>query len=613
MSGTDQNHVGDSIPWLQWRPWAGIAFPVDHKIFGLNKSKPEQNIDTLLIILISLLTLTTFLALFVFRSLDDNRLTSWQWVFAGDDALKIVFILVIGVFLAYVVSSISLSIRKPAIGLFIFSFIISALSWAEPEVIVDASRYFVQAKFLELYGIGYFFSEWGKEIAVWTDLPLVPLLYGLVFKFFGEHRIGIQLFNSLLFSGTAVLTYLIGKTLWNETVGLYGGVLLLGIPFLLTQVPLMLVDVATMFFFTLALFTTIKAVKQGGTALLLLASVTIVLAMLTKYSVWLMLSVIPVVFVSHFEYGKKTLLRRATVITLATFFLIGIVLLWNFNVFAEQLKLLLNYQVPGLKRWGESLASTFFFQVHPYITVAALFSTYVAIRKKDLKFLIIGWLLLLVIVLEIKRARYLIVIFPMLVLMAAYGINEIRNVKINRFIVSSTVASALVITFFGYLPFLQKTSAINLSQAGKYLDSIDTGKTQEIEVITLPQANTIVNPAVSVPVLDLFTQKTLVYRDDKGLIPDPRLIEKSPLRFTWAYRNPKFFSQYFFTNGGTSPGILKKRIPVVIIFGDASQANSQGISDQITKRIEGYRLAKELTIIDKVFRYQTLIRVYQPV
>ena len=609
MSGTDQSHVGDSIPWLQWRPWAGVSFPVDHNIFGLNKSKPEQNIDTLLVVLVSLLTITVFLALFVFRALDDNRLTSWQWVFAGNDALKVVFILVVGVFLAYVVASISLPIRKPASWLFIFSFLVSALSWAEPEVIVDASRYFVQAKSLELYGIGYFFKEWGNEIMVWTDLPLVPLLYGLVFKFFGEYRIGIQLLNSLLFSGTVVLTYLVGKTLWNKTVGLYGGVLLLGIPFLLTQVPLMLVDVATMFFFTLALFTTIKAVKQGGTTLLLLASVTIVLAMLTKYSVWLMLSVLPVVFVSHFEYGKKILLRRATVITLVTVFLIGIVLLWNFNVFAEQLKFLLSYQVPGLKRWGESLTSTFFFQVHPFITLAALFSTYVAFRKKDLKFLIIGWLLLLVIVLEINRARYLVVIFPMLVLMAAYGINEIRNVKISRFVVSSTVASALVITFFGYLPFLQNTSAINLSQAGKYLDSINTGDEQVIEVITLPQPGSIVNPAVSVPVLDLFTQKTLVYRYDKDLIQRPRSVAKSPLRFTWAYRNPEFFS----TDTNTSPGVLKKRTPVVIIFGNTSQVNSQSIPDQITKRIEGYRLAKELTVLDKVFKYQTLIRVYQPV
>jgi hypothetical protein len=30
-------------------------------------------------VLISLFTLITFLALFIFRSLDNNRLTSWNW------------------------------------------------------------------------------------------------------------------------------------------------------------------------------------------------------------------------------------------------------------------------------------------------------------------------------------------------------------------------------------------------------------------------------------------------------------------------------------------------------------------------------------------------------
>jgi len=574
-------------------------------IIGINESKAKQNNDILLTLLISLLTLTAFLVLFVFRSLDDNRLTSWQWVFADSDALNILFVLVIGIFLAYVVSNVSLSIRKPAIGLFIFSFAVSAIFWAEPEVIVDTSRYFIQAKHLELYGIGYFFKEWGNDITVWTDLPLVPLLYGLVFKFFGEYRAGIQIFNSLLFSGTVVLTYLMGKALWDETVGLYGGMLLLGIPYLFTQVPLMLVDVPTMFFFTLALFTTIKAIKQGGTVLLLLASVTIVLAMLSKYSVWLMLSIVPVIFLAHIEYGRKVMFQRASVIALGVVFLIGLIMLWKFNVFAEQIRLLQSYQMPGLKRWGESFTSTFFFQIHPYITLAALFSIYMAIKKKDVKFAIVGWLLLLIIVLEIKRARYLIVIFPMLALMAAYGINEIRNVKISRFIISSAVISALVIAMFGYLPFLQNTSAVNLSQAGKYLDSINTGDAQAIEVITLPQTRSIVNPAVSVPVLDLFTQKTLVYRYDKDLIARPRSIEKSSLRFTWEYNNP----EYYFADTGAS----KRRTPLVIIFSDTKQISDQIIPVRIAERIAGYRLAKELTISDRVFKYQTIIRVYQPV
>ncbi|GMQ87496.1 MAG: hypothetical protein BMS9Abin08_0700 [Gammaproteobacteria bacterium] len=598
VSGTDLGYLSASFP----RSEADISLSDSDNISGFNHSKAKQNNDSLLTFLVSLLTLTTFLALFVLRSLDDNRLTSWQWTVAGVDTFTMLFVLVIGIFLAYLLSNVSLPVRKPAIWLFFISFSVSAIFWGEPEVIVDASRYFIQAKHLELYGIGYFFNEWGNDITVWTDLPLIPLLYGLVFKTFGEYRTGIQIFNTLLFSGTVVLTYLIGKTLWDETVGLYGGILLLGIPYLFTQVPLMLVDVPAMFFFTLAIFITIKAVKQGGAALLISASVTIVLAMLSKYSVWLMLSVIPVIFLSHIAYGRKIILQRAAMISLGVALLIGIIMLWKFNVIAEQLRLLQSYQVPGLKRWGESFISTFFFQIHPYITLAALFSIYAAVKKKDYKYAIISWLLILVVVLEIKRARYLIVILPMLALMAAYGIREIRNVKISRFIVSSAVVSALVIAIFAYLPFLQNTSAVNLNQAGKYLDTLDA---ETIEVVTLPQVRSIVNPAVSVPVLDLFTQKTLVYRYDEDTIQRPRSVEKSSLRFTWEYKNP----EYFLTDAGTS----KKRIPVAIIFSDTKQFNPQIVPDRIVERIADYRITKELVILDRVFKYQTIIRVYQPV
>ncbi|NNF95851.1 MAG: hypothetical protein HKM94_02860, partial [Halobacteria archaeon] len=203
--------------------------------------KPRQVEDVLPIVFISLLTLVTFLSLFLLRSWDDNRLTSWQWMIAQADIFKIMFLLVAGMIPAYVFSRASVNIRYPALLLFAASFAVATLFWRSPETIVDTARYFTQAKHLELFGIGYFLQEWGGEIAAWTDLPLIPFLYGLVFSWFGEARVGIQVLTTLFFSGTVVLTYMIGRTLWDETVGIYAGILLLGMPYLFTQVPLMLV------------------------------------------------------------------------------------------------------------------------------------------------------------------------------------------------------------------------------------------------------------------------------------------------------------------------------------------------------------------------------------
>ena len=395
---------------------------------------------------VMLLSLAAFLTLFVLRTQDDNRLTSWQWVFADADVFRITPILVGGLLLAYALARLPFPGRRPASVLFVLSFAVGALSWAEPEVIVDTARYFTQAKHVELYGAGYFLTEWGGQISAWTDLPLVPLLYGLIFSLLGEERIFIQVFNTLLFSGSVVLTYFIGKALWDETVGFYAGALLLGMPYLLAQVPLMLVDVPTMFFLTLAVFVTIQALEHGGTRLMALAAVAVTLAFWTKYSTWLMLSVLPVVFLARHWNGPRSVWLRAGALTAASGVLIGTVLLLNLDVILRQLELLQSYQAPGLRRWGESFTSTFLFQIHPFISGAALFSAYAAYKHRDARYAIILWLPLLLVLLEIKRIRYLLPMFPMLALMASYGLREIQDRAVRKYVVLCTVASSEPVT-----------------------------------------------------------------------------------------------------------------------------------------------------------------------
>ena len=543
-----------------------------------------------------LLSLAAFLTLFVFRAQDDNRLTSWQWVFTDADVFRITPILVVGLLLAYALATVPLPRHRPASVLFVLSFAVAALSWTEPEVIVDTARYFTQAKHVELYGVGYFLTEWGGQISAWTDLPLVPLLYGLIFSLFGENRIFIQVFTTLLFSGTVVLTYLIGKTLWDEAVGVYAGALLLGMPYLLAQVPLMLVDVPTMFFLTLAVFMTIHALEHGGTRLVMLAALAVALAFWTKYSTWLMLSVLPVVFLARHWNGPRSVWLRAGALTAASGVLIGTVLLLNLDVILRQLELLQSYQAPGLRRWGESFTSTFLFQIHPFISGAALFSAYAAYKHRDARYAIILWLPLLLVLMEIKRIRYLLPMFPMLALMASYGLREIQDGAVRKYVVLCTVASSVVIMVFGFLPFAQQASAANLKQAGAYLDSLELDR---VEVIALPQLHALVNPAVSVPILDLFTSRRLVVRHDSGAAPAAQTLAKSSLRFTWEYRNPAYYA------AGTDAPVDSA---VVVIASDPAQL----LPASVGRRLQGYRLSREFVVSENVFGYRTLVQVYLP-
>jgi len=547
------------------------------------------------VVLVSLLTLFTFVTLFVFRTADDNRLTSWQWVFSSVDAGRIFFILVIGIFFSFLFSKRPFPEKNPAVVLFSISFVISAFFWKEPELIVDASRYFTQAKHLEVYGTRYFFNEWGRDITAWTDMPVVPFFYGLIFRFIGESRSYIQVFTTFLFSVTVVLTYLTGKELWNKDVGFAGGALLLGMPYLYTQTPLMLVDVPVMFLLTLSIYTSIKAMKYGGILMIVFSSITIFLTFYSKYSAWLMLSVLIIVFAVYIaRRDPKQYIYRAFMLALVSISLAAVVIWLKFDVISEQISLLLSYQRPGLRRWGESFISTFLFQIHPFITLSAVYSFYVASRKKDMKYAIISYLIVLVVLMQIRRIRYIIMVLPMLSLMASYGLQEVRNVELKRFVVLCIVVSSVIIALFAYLPFVQTISAVNLKEAGEYLDSIEASG---VEVITINTPNSEVNQAVSVPLLDIFTHKNIHYTHDEKFSPSIEKIKESPLRFTWEYKNPRYYL--------ANKEHLKGRALVLIL-----NEIDTPLPGFLAQKIRGCRKSKVFKTADELFRHETVVTVY---
>ena len=257
-----------------------------------------RNIETIQrTILIVILTLMTFLALYVFREADDNGMMSWQRMLNQGNFTKVYITLFAGLVAAIIFSRIDWVKHKALLLLVPLAFTAGALFWNTPSFVPDTSRYFAQAKHLELYGVVSFLREWGAEIPAWTDLPVVPFFFGLIFKTAGESLLAIQIFTTLLFSLTIVLTANIGKELWDEDTGLLAAALLLGMPYIYTQVPLMLVDIPTMFLLTLSVFAFMKALDHGGAWRLALASVVIFLTFFSKYSLWPMLSVLfPTVF-----------------------------------------------------------------------------------------------------------------------------------------------------------------------------------------------------------------------------------------------------------------------------------------------------------------------------
>jgi hypothetical protein len=571
-----------------------------------------------------LLTVGSFLTLFIFRSWDDNRLTSWHWVFGHADPVKVFVALTAGCgFIALLAALFwqqlssgrplplsreltgnlrspvaSLADRLSPFAIFTVYFFCGMLLWKMPEVNIDASRYFTQAKHLELFGVRYFLSEWGREIHAWTDMPLIPFFYGVIFRFFGESRLYVQLFTTSLFALTGVLTFKTGQALWDEETGIYGAGFLLCIPYLYTQIPLMLVDVPVMFLLLLAIFAVIRALKSGG-AWIAVASLSIFFTFLSKYSAWLMLSVLPVIacvsVLLSGEPAKKTCLVRAGLTFSAAILFLGLFVLVEYDVIRDQIRLLMSYQKPALKRWEESFVSTFLFQTHPFVTLSAFVSIFAAFMKRDWKYLIIFWLVLLVVLLQIRRIRYIIMVFPLLALMASYGLLSVKGIETRIVTISCALMSSLLLAVTAYLPFLQELSMVNLKKAGEFLDMRSSS---HIGVHVLQPVDPAGSLLVAVPIMDIFTRKTLILDERSADRRNADETGLSPLRFTWEFKNPSYYR-----TAGTDTDI-----DTVAVISD--NAGNQ-LPSYLDERLVGFQLVKSFDDYEGIFSFRTSVRIYE--
>jgi hypothetical protein len=544
--------------------------------------------DSYYYFIIALVTLQVPLLLFLFRHLDDNRLTSWRWTFQHVNIMWFFLWLAVGVTIAFVFSRKGIIRgRLPFLGG--LSFFSAALFWGESEIIIDASRYFIQAKSLTEYGVGYYFREWGNELFAWTDLPLIPFIYGLMFKLFGESRLALQFLTTLFFSATVLLTYGLGKLLWDEEVGYNGALLLLAFPYLYTQVPLLLVDVPTMFFFLLALYLFTRALKEGGGFNISMAVCAIFFAFYAKFSTWVFLGCFLVTFFTSVFRTPSATVRRCAIVGLWSATLIGAAFYAKHDVFLEQIHFLVQYQKPGLGRWGEGYISTFFFQTHIFVTAAVVYSGYVALKRKEYTYLNIACFVLLMFFLGVKRIRYTLPLFPYLALLAAYGIAEIRNRRVREFLVGCAVSSSLVVALVAYLPFLEKMSAANIKEAGRFLNTLEV---EEVEVIPLLYEDDIVNPIISIPLLDYFTDKKVTTSVFTFRVAPEKYLTSS-LRFTWEYKLPALYSP------GVAPSSARKAVAVL-----SSKADPV-LPDPVLEKTRLFSRQKNFTQTTGVFLHQT--------
>ncbi len=530
-------------------------------------------------IAVSVFGLAAAVLLFLLRGYDRNYTASWSWVFSPS---QLPFVALLGA-AAVLLALVMCRLWSRPLPLLV-ALAASLMLLRVPEIVIDAGRYFTYAKYAEVYGLTYLVREWGTGIHPWTDMPLVPLLYGMLFRFLGEERVYIQLFNALVLVCAVWVTGRLARHLLGveETLA---GMLLLASPFLLLQPSQMMVDLHAMLFLTLAIYSTLLAAERPSLRHVIFASLSITLAFFTKYSLMLMLASVALIPLLRRD-GRA--LRGVAASVAGAAVLVGAVLVLRHQVFLEQIEVLRSFQMAGLRRWSESYFSTFFFQVHPFVTMGAIAGAGIALWKRKAEVLIPAYLFGLVFVLGIERIRYVMPLFPMLAVLAGYALSHLRREE-ARFISAYAVSFSLLVAVFGYAPFIESLSVVNLQKAGAFLDSLEG---EEVEVIAWVPEWTGYNPAIMVPLLDLYTHKRLVVGGVFAEPPERERLMRSPVRFTWEYSLPPYYP--------------RGEAEVVAVI----QRQEEGMPEEVAERLEGAEPVAEFDTRTELFIIRSLVRVY---
>ena len=106
------------------------------------------------------------------------------------------------------------------------------------------------------------------------------------------------------------------------------------------------------------------------------------------------------------------------------------------------------------------------------------------------------------------------------------------------------------------------------------------------------------NSAVAVPLLDIFTDKDILYRHDTKYSLPFEKIEKSPLRFTWEYKNPEYYMK-------EKKGLLK--YPAIVVI---SNRGEKILPERIKDNVRGYERIKTFETTTDLFRYSPVVTIY---
>lgn len=307
----------------------------------------------------------------------------------------------------------------------------------------DEENSFIAAKIVAVEGVGSFFAQYAQ--IPWLGFqhpPLIPLLNGFVMSIFGVNLFVIRLVSLILATATVVITYFLGRKLYDRNTGVLASFFLLSFPLFVRQGTTAMLDIPVMFFFSLALLLILHLPDRATYRLSISAGIIIIVGLFSKYT----MAFIYPVLLSYFAIIRsfRQIKFHLGIIILIPFALVIVYLIYaaQFGTLSQQVNRVAH--LAGISQNGhgelrltspwrmrfrlESLTTRLPSALGLYnIPLLFLGSLYFIRRSKQSDLLILLWIVVVSVplIIILPDQRYFMVTFPALAILIAQAVQRI--------------------------------------------------------------------------------------------------------------------------------------------------------------------------------------------
>ena len=264
--------------------------------------------------------------------------------------------------------------------------------------------------------------------------PLVPLVYG-----FAMHLLGVNLFVARLVSlafaiATVLLTYFLGRELYDRNTGLLVTSLLLSFPFFFRNGAAALTDMPVTFFFALALLLTLRLLQTPTCRLSVATGIFIGAGLLSKYMMALIYPVVLSYFIAIVPFRRLKLPLAFVTLVSVSMLITWLVYAYHIGVLAMHKDTVASYaSVVMTTNFGKKLLlETLLVSLPSFLgvyNIPMLFLGAIDLmrRRSQSDLFILLWIgvVFLSLSLTLPDHRYFMPAFPALAVMVARGLRRL--------------------------------------------------------------------------------------------------------------------------------------------------------------------------------------------